>query len=148
MPIEEELQSTFKSEYHRLVVNIMFTQGWVLRAFNRHLKPFGISFQQYNILRILRGQHPNPATVSLLIERMIDKSSNASRLVEKLRGKGLVERIVSGADRRCVDVRITTEGLDLIRRIELRDAEWEFQLKNLSEAEAKQMNGFLDKLRG
>ena len=148
MPIEDELQSAFKSEYHRLVVNIMYTQGWVLRAFNRHLKPFGITFQQYNILRILRGQQPAPATIALLIERMIDKTSNASRLVEKLRAKGLVERTVSSADRRRVDVRITRDGLTLIERIEALDQTWEAQLRGLTPDEAAQASTLLDKLRG
>src|SRR5688572_20535772 len=101
MKLEEEIrQGKFKSEHHKAVLNIIYTAGWLNGIHTRILKKYGISPQQFNILRILRGQHPKPATINLLIERMLDKMSNASRLVDKLKVKGLVERRQCDQDRR------------------------------------------------
>jgi DNA-binding MarR family transcriptional regulator len=149
MKIGNEIKQTkFKSEYQKMLINILFTSGWLTSKHASQLKPYGISSQQYNILRILRGQHPKPATVNLLIDRMLDKNSNASRLVEKLRLKKLVERAICPDDRRAVNVAITKKGLDLL--IELDELEEGFidkELKKLSESEAEQINLLLDKLR-
>ncbi|MDO9185652.1 MAG: MarR family transcriptional regulator [Bacteroidia bacterium] len=149
MKIGNEIKQTkFKSEYQKMLINILFTSGWLTSKHASQLKPYGISSQQYNILRILRGQHPKPATVNLLIDRMLDKNSNASRLVEKLRLKKLVERAICPDDRRAVNVAITKKGLDLL--IELDKLEECFineELKKLSEEEAEQINLLLDKLR-
>lgn len=149
MKIGNEIKQTkFKSEYQKMLINILFTSGWLTSKHASQLKPYGISSQQYNILRILRGQHPKPATVNLLIDRMLDKNSNASRLVEKLRLKKLVERAICPDDRRAVNVAITKKGLDLL--IELDKLEEGFineELKKLSEEEAEQINSLLDKLR-
>ncbi|MES2284248.1 MAG: MarR family transcriptional regulator [Bacteroidota bacterium] len=149
MKIGNEIKQTkFKSEYQKMLINILFTSGWLTSKHASQLKPYGISSQQYNILRILRGQHPKPATVNLLIDRMLDKNSNASRLVEKLRLKKLVERAICPDDRRAVNVAITKKGLDLL--IELDEHEEGFinkELKKLSEEEAEQINMLLDKLR-
>ena len=149
MKIELEIkQPAFKNEYHKLSVNLLYTGHWLKLQNHNHLKPFGVTVQQYNVLRILKGQHPQPVTVSLLIERMMDKMSNASRLVEKLRKKGFVERRVCEKDRRAVDVLITSRGLDLLRQIEQRDKQWLKVLRNLSVPEAAELNTLLDKLRG
>lgn len=92
MKIEDAIkQSKFKNEYEKLVVNILYTAGWIELEISRIFKEYGITIQQYNILRILRGQYPKPATINMLIDRMIDKMSNASRLVDKLLAKKLVE---------------------------------------------------------
>ena len=113
------------------------------------LKPFNISWQQFNILRILRGRNPKPATVKLLSERMIDKMSNASRLVEKLRNKGLVERTACEEDRRQVNIVITPAGLELIAKAsEAIEVNISHILQTISPKEAKQLNGLLDKIRG
>jgi DNA-binding MarR family transcriptional regulator len=149
MEIGNEIkQSTFSSEYHKLSVNLMFTGSWLLLKNNNYLKPYGLTIQQYNILRILRGQYPRPVTVNLLIDRMLDKTSNASRLVEKLRRKQLVQRNVCEKDRRSVDVVITKEGLAVLKKIDAHNEEWEGILKNLLPEEAAQLNSLLDKLRG
>lgn len=149
MEIGKEIkQSKFKSEYHKMFINILFTSGWLAAKDSAHLKPYGISTQQFNILRILRGQHPKPATVNLLIDRMFDKNSNASRLVEKLRLKKLVERATCPDDRRAVNVIITQKGLDLLAEIDKQETSFLKELKNLSEKEAEQINILLDKLRG
>lgn len=149
MKIGKEIkQAKFKNEHQKMLINILFTSGWLSSKHAGNLKPFGISTQQYNILRILRGQHPKPATVNLLIERMLDKNSNASRLVEKLRLKKLVERAVCLDDRRAVNVAITKKGLDLLIELDKQEDKFIEDLKTLSEKEAEQINLFLDKLRG
>ncbi len=149
MEIGQEIkQSAFRSEYHKLSVNLLFTSSWLHLKNNAFLKSYGLTIQQYNILRILRGQYPGPATINLLMERMLDKTSNASRLVEKLRRKQLVERNICEKDRRAVDVVITKKGLDVLKEIDTRDEEWESILKHLLPEEAGQLNALLDKLRG
>ncbi|MBK6948844.1 MAG: winged helix DNA-binding protein [Haliscomenobacter sp.] len=150
MRIEEAIQQKrFRSEYQKVVVNILYTASWLSQMSARMLKSLGISPEQYNLLRILRGMHPEPATVKLLTDRMIDKMSNASRLVEKLRLKGLVERTECPADRRRVDVRITEKGLALLKKADVfMEDDLELQLTNLDTAEAEQLNALLDQLRG
>lgn len=149
MEIGKEIkQSKFKNEYQKMLINILFTSGWLSAKHTCHIKPYGISTQQFNILRILRGQHPKPATVNLLIDRMLDKNSNASRLVEKLRVKKLVDRAVCPDDRRAVNVIITQKGLDLLEELDKLDGEMLKDLKNLTEKEAATISQLLDKLRG
>lgn len=150
MRIEEAIQQKrFRSEYQKLVVNLLYSASWLQQFSNQLLKPYGISQEQFNILRILRGMHPEPATVKLLTERMIDKMSNASRLVEKLRVKGLVERHECPLDRRRVDVSITQKGLELIEKASLAmDTQGDAQMANLSTVEAAALNELLDKMRG
>jgi MarR family transcriptional regulator, multiple gene regulator MgrA len=103
--------------------------------------------QQYNILRILRGQHPKGTNINMLKERMLDRMSDVSRLVERLRKAGLVERKSSEVDRRAVDVKITDKGLALLQEIDLELPDLEDSLKlSLSEDEALQLNHLLDKI--
>jgi len=149
MEIGKEIkQSKFRNEHQKMLINILFTSGWLGSMHSCNLKPYGISSQQYNILRILRGQHPKPATINLLIDRMLDKNSNASRLVEKLRLKKLVDRATCEDDRRAVNVIITEKGLDLLTELEKMENTMFRELKNLTEKEAEQVNTLLDKLRG
>lgn len=148
MTIEEEIKvKSFKSEYHRVIVNLLYTCGWLNNQHNDLLKPFGLSMQQYNVLRILRGSHPNPASVNTIIDRMLDKSSNASRLVEKLRQKELIKRTACPNDRRQVDVSITKKGLELLSLIDNEMDMFESKFKTLSKSEARELNTLLDKLR-
>ncbi|WP_345270186.1 MarR family winged helix-turn-helix transcriptional regulator [Nibrella viscosa] len=147
MSIEKDIkQTSFRSPFHRLVVNLMYTNNWVCDHQTRLLKPHGITLQQYNVLRILRGQYPNPVKVSDITERMLDKMSNASRLVDKLVAKKLVDRTECPSDRRAVDVVITQKGLNLLKQLDTQ--QWEDRLKTLSEDEAVQLSQMLDKLRG
>jgi DNA-binding MarR family transcriptional regulator len=148
MDIEKEIKSKFRDEHHKLMVNLIFTSNWLNSRHAAHLKPYGISTQQFNVLRILRGQYPRPATVNLIIERMLDKSSNASRLVEKLRLKKLVERAECPEDRRAVNVLITRKGLELLEELDKRELEWKQDLSGLSPEEARMINSLLDKMRG
>ena len=149
MRLEDEIsQKKFKNEYHKAAVNIIYTYNW-LRAFQENvLRPFDITMQQFNILRILRGQHPNPATIKLIRERMLDKMSDCSRIVEKLRVKGLIKRTTCENDRRNVDVVITDKGLEILAKLDVYNQEVEGKLSNLSEEEVITLNNLLDKLRG
>lgn len=148
MRIEEEIkQNTFKSEYHKAYINLVYTSGWLQQAQAALFKPYGLTLPQFNILRILRGQHPKPATISLLIGRMLDKTSNASRIVDKLEAKDLVTRTQCPDDRRTVDVLITDKGLALLKEMDGLDSGTSTGIRNLSEQEARELNRLLDKIR-
>lgn len=149
MKIENEIkQEAFRNVYHKLAVNLAYTHFWVLDHLRQQLRPYGISLQQYNILRILRGQHPKPSTINLLKERMLDKSSDASRLIERLRIKGLVERVTCSHDRRSVDILITRKGLEMLDTIGKTEHEFESALQNINIEDAEKLNSLLDKIRG
>jgi len=149
MKLEDEIkQNSFRNEYHKLAVNLIFTHSWLMSKIYEMLDEYDLTPQQFNLLRILRGQYPKPASITLLKERMLDKMSDASRLVERLLAKGLVERKICAEDRRKVDVVITKKGLKLLEKIDKTDNEMDNYLKNLSEVEAKKLNELLDKLRG
>ena len=148
MSIGEDIQQKkFVSEFSKALINIRYTECWLGQKFQGLLKPSGLTTPQYNVLRILRGQYPNPATVNLLIERMIDKSSNASRIVDKLEEKGLVDRRQCKNDRRAVDVVISQVGLELLHTMDNELETFEESLKSLSDEEAIQLNELLDKVR-
>jgi DNA-binding MarR family transcriptional regulator len=148
MRIEEEIkQSSFKNQHQKAHINLIYTSGWVQQAQAGLFKPYGVTLPQYNVLRILRGQHPKPATISLLIERMLDKTSNASRIVDKLEAKELVTRKQCPADRRTVDVLITDKGLALLKKMDALEGGEGTGIKNLTEQEAEQLNALLDKIR-
>jgi DNA-binding MarR family transcriptional regulator len=148
MKLENEIkQKKFRSEEQKLAVNLLFTGNWMQGKQAEILKPFGLTLQQYNILRILKGQHPNPATVNLLIERMLDKMSNASRIVDKLLNKKLITREICPDDRRAVDVKITQQGLELLKKIEVAEVKTEKSLFGINSKEIKFLNNLLNKLR-
>lgn len=148
MGIAEDIkQDSFKSEYSKAVINTIFTSAWLHQQHLQLFKSHGLTTPQFNILRILRGQHPKPATVNLLIDRMLDKSSNASRIVDKLEQKGLVKRSQCSKDRRAVDVYISDAGLKLLDEMDVKMDEWEKSHNNLSEREAATLNVLLDKIR-
>ncbi|MTI31239.1 MarR family winged helix-turn-helix transcriptional regulator [Xanthovirga aplysinae] len=148
MEIEKEIhQVKFKNEYQKAVINILFTSSWLSSRHNNLLKPFGISTQQFNILRILRGQKKVPVTMKFLSERMIDKMSNASRLVDKLYQKGLVERRECKNDRRQVDIVISDKGELVVNNAsEVLESSLNFD-QVLPEEHVKMLNQILDKMR-
>lgn len=148
MRLEDEIkQKTFKSEYQKAIININYTAIWLTSRQNKLLKPYKVSIQQFNILRILRGQHPKAVPLKMLTERMIDKMSNTSRLVEKLRAKGFVNREICSGNRRQVDISITESGLRFIEKISsIIDEEIE-QFCFVSEEDVKHLNRILDTLR-
>ena len=149
MKIEDEIkQDKFKSEYQKLAINLIFTGNWINSSNAELLKPYKLTSQQYNLLRILRGQYPKPVTVNLLIERMLDKMSNASRIVDRLVKKNLVLRKSCPEDRRRVDIVISDKGMKLLDKIDLDEDKWEKRFENLTAKEATELNNFLDRLRG
>ncbi|PSR56231.1 MarR family transcriptional regulator [Adhaeribacter arboris] len=148
MKIEDEIkQKTFKNVYQKIYINIGYTAGWLQVQQAAVFKKFGLTLPQFNVLRILRGQHPKPATVNLLIERMLDKTSNASRIVDKLEAKNLVTRRQCPNDRRTVDILITEKGLALLQQIDEAEGTRIPGLENLTEAEAEELSRLLDKIR-
>ena len=149
MKIEEEIkQKTFKSAHQKAYINTIYTANWLQLRQSANFKPYGITLPQYNVLRILRGQYPTPATVNLLIERMLDKTSNASRIVDKLEAKELVTRKQCPADRRTVDILITDKGLKLLQEMDEVEGGELVGVRNLSAEEAEQLSLLLDKVRG
>jgi DNA-binding MarR family transcriptional regulator len=149
MKIEDAIQQKeFKDPYNKLVVNFLYTHSYIVTVQNALFKPYDLSPEQYNVLRILRGQNGVPATVSSIQDRMLNKMSNASRLVEKLKQKGLVKREECPKDRRQVDVVITLNGLEILKELELKVDESNRSFVHLSTDEVQLMNELLDKMRG
>ena len=149
MKIEQEIQQkSFKSEYQKLLINLLFTHGWVMSHQKKLFEDYDITTTQFNILRILRGQHPDPVSINILKERMLDKMSDTSRLVERLRIKGFVDRKVCDDDRRKSEVRITEEGMKLLSKLDYVDDKYMEIFSAVNENEAKTLNNLLDKLRG
>ncbi|KAA3436478.1 MarR family winged helix-turn-helix transcriptional regulator [Rufibacter hautae] len=148
MKIEEEIkQSVFKDVYQKAYINMVYTSNWLEQRQSAMFKSYGVTLPQYNVLRILRGQFPKPATVNLLIDRMLDKTSNASRIVDKLEAKELVTREQCPTDRRTVDILITQKGLDLLTEMDGLGNAGFTGLNNLTEEEAEILNNLLDKVR-
>jgi DNA-binding MarR family transcriptional regulator len=149
MKIEEELKSTI--DYNtstRVFLNIMYTQNVISDSFNEIVKPYEISEEQYNVLRILRGQKGQPANMCVIQERMIAKTSNTTRLVDKLLLKDLVTRNVCPDNRRKIEVLITQKGLDLLSELDPKVKQHEeLFAKNLSIEELIQLNTLLEKYR-
>jgi DNA-binding MarR family transcriptional regulator len=149
MSLEEEVkQAKFENEFQKAAVNVMFTSGWLYNTNAARLKVFDITPEQFNVLRILRGSYPKPMMLAEITCRMIDRSSNATRLVEKLRQKGFVKRELCKDNRRQVDIVITAKGLALLGEIDKGTEQWLSTLKNISKTEAQELNRILDKLRG
>lgn len=149
MSLEKDIkQSQFKNEYQKALLNILYTNNHLINQMNVVFKKNNITRQQYNVLRILRGQHPKPVSINLIKERMLDKMSDASRIVERLRIKGLISRNVSDHDRRSVEITISAPGLDFLNKTDTEISDLEKLLDNLKEDEAQQLNTLLDKLRG
>lgn len=147
--IEEAIQQKeFKDPFNKAVVNLLYTHSYLVTSQNALFKPYGISPEQYNVLRILRGQNGVPTTVSSIQERMLNKMSNASRLVEKLKVKGLVKRSECPNDRRQVDVLITEKGLELLAELQIRVEKGNTDFVHLNLEEVNKLNELLDKLRG
>lgn len=148
MSIETDIkQKKFRSPFQKLALNLMYTTKWLEYKQLESFKEHDITPQQYNVLRILRGQQGNPIKVSDITERMLDKSSNTSRLVDKLLAKNLAKRTSCESDRRAVDVVITDEGLELLKVLDPFIEDWENRFNIISEAEAEQISALLDKLR-
>lgn len=148
MKLEQEISSKFENSYQKAAINIIYTYGWLTNNLKGRLNKYDITLQQFNILRILRGQFPNPATVNLLKERMLDKMSDASRIVDRLVQKELVTRCTNSQDRRAVDIIISEKGLELLRQLDDQMSIVDLVNDNLTPEEAIQLSDLLDKFRG
>ena len=139
-------QNQFGSIHQKILIGVMLVNSRLEERQNLILKQYDISLQQYNVLRILRGQYPNASTLQLVKERMIDRSSDVSRIVERLRKSDLLTRVPKAMDKRAVDIQITEGALDLLKRIDAEIPYFYEPMKQFSIAEATQMTVLLDKL--
>mgnify|MGYP001548627998 FL=1 len=132
----------------KTLLNVMYTQNVISEKFNELLKPFDLSPEQFNVLRILRGQKGKPANMSMIQERMIAKTSNTTRLVDKLLLKELVLREVCPINRRKMEITITEKGLELLLQLDpLVEAHEQSFSQNLTVAELELLNELLEKFR-
>lgn len=131
-----------------VIVNLLYTNGIVNSKLNKSLKPHDVSLQQFNVLRILRGQKGVPATLSVVQDRMITKMSNTTRLVDKLIKKGLVKKRINKQNKRKIDISITAEGLNFLNKIDtLIDSKEVEMVSSLTDKEATELVRLLGKLR-
>jgi len=148
MGIEQDVkQAKFSSEFQKAMVNILFTSSWLGNRNTSYFKKFDISPEQFNVLRILRGSHPIPMRLADIADRMIERNSNCTRLVEKLRQKRMVNRQLCETNRRQVDISITSKGLKILGEIDQDNDYWTAPEKKITEVEARELNRILDKLR-
>lgn len=147
--IDEEIKSKFGNNRHRLITNLVFTAGWIRNLSENMLRPYGLSTQQYNILRILRG-FGNWMPMTEVKARMVEKAPNATRLADKLLKKGWIERKRSETDRRVVYVQISKEGLELMTRVGSHPEKGEIYqgMERITEEEALLFSEMLDRFRG
>jgi DNA-binding MarR family transcriptional regulator len=149
MKIEEEIKQTkFRNVQQKTILNILFTSNWLQNKQKEFFEPYGITGQQYNILRILRGQHPNRISGAEIKNRMLDKNSDVSRLLDRLIGKKLVLKTQCPKDKRASDISISDSGLDLLLKLDGDMNKLDTQLMSLCSEDASQLNALLDKSRG
>lgn len=147
MSIDKDIStSKFRNEYHKAVVNLIFTHNWLMDNVKKIFDKGDVTPQQYNILRILRGAK-QPLSTLQIRQRMLDKMSDTSRIVDRLIKKELVQKMVCSADKRLVDVTITDKGLQLLEELDNYNMEMDAILNELSNDEVIILNGLLDKLR-
>lgn len=148
MGIEKDIQQfKFKSDKHKAMVNILYSYGWIMEKIKNFLAQEDITHQQYNILRILRGSHPKPLSTLQIRERMLDKMSDTSRIVDRLLAKDLVQKVTCTKDKRLVDVTITGKGQDLLAKLDAQQDYMNGIMHSLSDEEAKTLSNLLDKMR-
>ncbi|MCF8380969.1 MAG: MarR family transcriptional regulator [Bacteroidales bacterium] len=148
MKIEDEIKGRFRNEYHKGLINLIFTEKQLSYQFLQILKKHRLTEPQYNVLRVLRGfRNEGPLSVGFIKDRMLDKQPDVSRIVDKLYEKGLVNRSENRSDRRQKDIEITEEGLNLLSGMNDFKLQEDQILKNLSLDEVIQFNSLLDKIR-
>ena len=147
MGIEKDIQQpNFRNEFQKMGINIIYTANWLNERIASFLAKEDITLQQYNILRILRGSEVPLSTLQIR-ERMLDKMSDTSRIVDRLIVKDLVQKSACKADKRLVDITLTDKGIQLVNKLDLYNDQIDATLKGVSEAEANTLNQILDKLR-
>lgn len=148
MGIEQDIQqSRFRSPYQKAMVNMIYTMNWIKDQTRNFFESEDITPQQFNILRILRGSYPQPLSTLQIRERMLEKMSDTSRIVDRLIAKNLVKKVTCKTDRRLVDVLITDKGRQLLEKMDHRQSEMDAVMARLSEDEALQLSELLDKVR-
>ncbi len=148
MSIDKDIfQRKFRNEYQRAHINIIYTHNWLEERLKSIFDEYVITSQQFNILRILRGAG-EPISTLQIRQRMLDKMSDTSRIVDRLIKKGFVKKVTCKTDRRLVDVTITARGLQLLKKTDLYETRMDDLLQALTEEEAKTLNRLLDKIRG
>jgi DNA-binding MarR family transcriptional regulator len=146
--IEKDIQqANFANTHQKAMINLLFSYGWVIEKIRDFLSREDITHQQYNILRILRGSHPTPLSTLQIRERMLDKMSDTSRIVDRLVVKGFVKKSLCSKDKRLVDVVITEKGQKLLKRVDAENDHISAIMGSLSEKEAEELSKLLDKLR-
>lgn len=150
MAIEDNIKQTkpFRNEWERMIVNLMHTGAWLNEHAQQRFADFDLTPQQYNVLRILRGSAPTALSTSDIRDRMLDRASDTSRIVERLLAKEYVAKETCAEDKRRVDVVITKKGLKLLDTIEAHESSAHRFARALTKAEAQQLNALLDKLKG
>ena len=147
MSIDKDInQRKFRNDYQRAGINLIYTYNWANEQVKQIFEQYDITAQQFNILRILRGAG-EPLSTLQIRQRMLDKMSDTSRIVDRLLKKGLVKKITCKADRRLVDVTISDKEFKLLEKMDRHDSDMEAVFKNLTDAEAKTLNKLLDKVR-
>jgi MarR family transcriptional regulator, 2-MHQ and catechol-resistance regulon repressor len=147
MSLEDDIQSRFRGEHHKIRVNLIYTYNWMMEKSKRFFQKADLTPQQFNILRILRGSG-KPLSTLQIRQRMLDKMSDTSRIVDRLLKKELVQKVVCKDDRRLVDITITERGIGLLNELDNYNDEMDAVLSAVDEEEAKTLNQLLDKLRG
>jgi DNA-binding MarR family transcriptional regulator len=149
MTLEKDIsQRSFRNLQQKSIVNLIYTYHWVVEKFKHYLSAEDITLQQYNILRILRGSYPTPLSTQQIRDRMLDKMSDTSRIVDRLIVKGLVQKNISKSDKRLVDVMITEDGRNFLGKMDRHNEEMDNVVTNLSDDEMNTLNNLLDKIRG
>jgi len=148
MGIDQDIhQAKFRNDHQKASINLIYTFNWLTEKSKEFFAPEDITSQQFNILRILRGSYPQPLSTLQIRERMLDKMSDTSRIVDRLITKGLVKKITCKADRRLVDITITDRGKKVLERLDDRQDELDNIIGNLSRKEAVILSELLDKIR-
>ena len=147
MSIEKDIsQRKFKTEYQKAMINLIFTHNWMMERVKLFFEKVDLTSQQFNILRILRGAG-EPLSTLQIRQRMLDKMSDTSRIVDRLIKKGLAKKVICKSDRRLVDVTISEKGLKLLEKLDEMQPDLDSVIQSLDETEARQLNTLLDKIR-
>lgn len=137
----------YQNEHHELRINLLQSSGWLRGKIKTHLDQFGLTQQQFNVLRILRGNHPEPLTTRVITERMVDRNADTSRVVDRLILKELTRKVPCYQDKRLVHVHITDKGLDLLAKMDEKDYQLDNITSNLTDDQARLLNELLTELR-
>ena len=148
MSIEGDIKSTVKlQEKEKTVINLLYTYNWLKERSITFYKQHDLSSEQYNVLRILRGQHPNPSSISNIRSRMVEKMADVSRMIERMKTKELIKKDKMDGDKRNASISITSKGLDLLKNLDPIFSTMIAELNDLTNEESEQLNLLLDKFR-